>query len=88
MSGSISSSWGKTVAPIVAGLAQEFAGRALIAKLDVDLNQRTAARYGVMSIPTLIFFKDGKEYARLVGALPKDKLIKKIDEIYERMPVI
>jgi thioredoxin 1 len=58
----------KIVAPIVADLAREFAGRALIAKLDVDMNQRTAARYSVMSIPTLLIFRDGQLVDQIVGA--------------------
>ncbi len=58
----------RMVAPVVEQLAQEFAGRALTAKLDVDANPATAQRYGVRSIPTLIFFHKGQEVERVVGA--------------------
>ena len=58
----------RTVAPIVERLADEFAGRATVAKLDVDANPATSQRYGVQSIPTLIYFKDGREVDRIVGA--------------------
>ena len=64
----------RTVAPVVEELAQTYAGRAFLAKLDVDANQATARRYGVMSIPTLIFFRDGQEIDRVVGAQSKQIL--------------
>lgn len=50
----------RMIAPIVEALATEYAGKAKVAKLDVDNNQRTAARFNVRSIPTILFFKDGK----------------------------
>jgi thioredoxin 1 len=56
------------VAPVIEQLAQEFAGRAVVAKLDVDQNPITAQRYGVQSISTLIFFRDGQEMDRVMGA--------------------
>jgi thioredoxin 1 len=58
------------VTPVVDQLAQEFSGRALVAKLDVDANQLTAQRYGVMSVPTLILFRNGQEVDRVMGAQP------------------
>jgi thioredoxin 1 len=58
------------VAPIVVDLAREFSGRAVVAKLDVDDHPRTAGRYGVMSIPTLLIFKNGKVVDQIVGAQP------------------
>jgi thioredoxin 1 len=61
----------RTVAPMVERLAAEFAGRAVVAKLDVEANPRVAQRYGAMSIPTLVFFKDGHEVDRLVGVQPE-----------------
>jgi thioredoxin 1 len=60
----------KMVAPIVVDLAREFAGRAVVAKLDVDDHPLTASRYGVMSIPTLLIFKNGKVVDQIVGAQP------------------
>ena len=53
--------------PVVDALADDYAGKIKIGKLDVDANQETAAKFGVMSIPTVILFKDGKEIARKVG---------------------
>jgi len=61
----------KMVAPVVADLAREFTGRAVVAKLDVDDYPRTAGRYGVMSIPTLLIFKNGKVVDQIVGAQPQ-----------------
>jgi thioredoxin 1 len=58
----------KMVAPVVADLAREYAGRAVVAKLDVDDYPRTASRYGVMSIPMLLIFRDGKVVDQIVGA--------------------
>ena len=53
--------------PVVDALADDYKGKVKIGKLDVDANQTTAGQYGVMSIPTVILFKDGKEVARKVG---------------------
>jgi thioredoxin 1 len=71
----------RTVAPIVEELAQTFAGRARVAKLDVDANQSTARRYRVMSIPTLVFFHEGKEIDRVTGAQPKHVLQQKLEAL-------
>lgn len=60
----------KMIAPHVAALAQEFAGRAVVAKLNVDENPGIAGRYGIMSIPTLLIFKDGRVVDQIVGAQP------------------
>ena len=68
----------RMVAPIVDELAQEHSGKLKVMKLDVDENQNTAMAYGVMSIPTLILFKDGKPVERIVGFRPKGDLAKKI----------
>lgn len=70
-----------TVAPIIEELAQAYAGRALVAKMDVDANQATARRYSVMSIPTLIFFKNGQEVDRASGAQPKYVLEQKLQAL-------
>ncbi|MFW6135619.1 MAG: thioredoxin [Chloroflexota bacterium] len=71
----------RTVAPVVEELAQAYAGRALMAKLNVDANQATARRYGVMSIPTLIFFRGGQEVDRVTGAQPKHVLQQKLEAL-------
>lgn len=60
----------KMVAPHVAALADEFAGRALVGKLNVDENPRTAGQYGIMGIPTLLIFSGGKVVDQIVGAQP------------------
>ena len=62
------------VAPIIDELAEEFDGRVSFVKLDVDQNPKTATRYGIMSIPTLLIFKNGEPVAHLVGARPKEEL--------------
>ena len=61
----------KMMAPYVDQLAGENVGRAIIAKLDTDRNQRTAGGFGIRGIPTSIVFQGGKEVARQVGAVPK-----------------
>jgi thioredoxin 1 len=67
------------VAPILEEFTQEFTGKLTIAKLDVDQNQQTAQKYHVMSIPTMIVFKQGKPVANIVGFKPKDKLKQELD---------
>ena len=64
----------RMVAPSVEKLAQEYAGRAIVGKLNVDENQMTAQRYRVMSIPTLIIFKNGQPVDQIVGAQPYQAL--------------
>ena len=68
----------RMIAPVVEELAQEFAGRALVAKMDVDANPVTAQRYGVRSIPTLIYFYDGQAVDRVVGVQPAHVLRQKL----------
>ncbi len=71
----------RMVAPSVEELSREYAGKALIAKMDADVNPQTMLQYGIMGIPTLIFFKDGKEVERLVGAYPKAQIVKKLEAV-------
>ena len=68
----------KTIAPILEELAVEQSDKFAIAKLDVDANVATATKFAVMSIPTLLLFKDGEVVARLVGAKPKGALLQEI----------
>ena len=68
----------KMIAPLLEEIAEEYDGQLQVAKLDVDYNQQTAMAYGVMSIPTLILFKDGQAVERIVGYMPKDRLMNKI----------
>ena len=71
----------KMIAPILEEIAGEYDGRALICKLNVDENQAIAQKYGIRSIPTLLFIKDGQVQDQVVGALPKDQLSAKIDKL-------
>ena len=65
----------RMVAPIVEEIASENNGKLKVAKVDVDANPETAQQFGVMSIPTLIVFKGGQPVERLVGYMPKAKLM-------------
>lgn len=68
----------KMIAPIVEQLAEEYEGKLKVTKLDVDQNPTVATRFGVMSIPTLILFKGGEAVERLVGYMPKERLLERI----------
>lgn len=68
----------RQIAPIVEQIATENEGKLIVGKVDVDHNQMIAQKYGVMSIPTLMLFKNGKLVERMVGALPKTRLMQKI----------
>lgn len=70
----------QVVAPVLDQLADEYAGKARVAKLDVDSNQRTAMRFNVRSIPSILFFKDGRHVDTVVGAVPKPVLEGKIKQ--------
>ncbi len=70
----------KLIAPVVEELAKEYAGKINIGKLNVEESPKAASQYGVMSIPTLIFFKDGKVADQIVGVLNKTELKRKLDE--------
>ncbi|MBO9328014.1 thiol reductase thioredoxin [Achromobacter sp. HZ01] len=69
----------KMIAPILEEVATEYAGRLTVAKLNVDENQDTAAKYGIRGIPTLMLFKDGQAAATKVGALSKSQLTAFLD---------
>jgi thioredoxin 1 len=71
----------KAIAPIVEELAREYEGRLKVMKLDVDENLRTASTYQVQSIPTLLVFKDGRLAERIVGAVPKQVIIDKLQSV-------
>lgn len=71
----------KMIAPIVEDLAEEYAGKVKIGKLDVDNNVQTAAAHNVMSIPTLLLFKDGKVVDKIIGAVPKSDIKKRLDAV-------
>ena len=68
----------RMVAPILEEIANEQSTKVRVAKLDVDANPITAGRFGVRAIPTMILFKGGKEAQRLVGYMPKERLLQQI----------
>lgn len=70
----------KMMAPIIDALASEYEGSVKIGKLDVDASSSTTAKYRVMSIPTLLFFKNGEVVETIVGAVSKDELVEKINQ--------
>jgi len=70
----------KMIAPLLDDAAKEYEGRVIIAKLNVDDNPNTAARFGIRGIPTLMLFKDGKAAATKVGALSKSQLKSFLDD--------
>jgi thioredoxin 1 len=67
--------------PMIEELALEYKDQVKVGKLDVEESQQIARKYGVMSIPTLIIFKEGQIVEQLVGLLPKDKIKEKIDSV-------
>lgn len=71
----------RALAPVVEEVASEYEGKAEIVKCNVDDCEEIAAQYSIRSIPTLIFFKDGKVVDRLVGAVPKSEITAKIDAL-------
>jgi thioredoxin 1 len=70
----------RIIGPIVDQLADEYAGRVVVGKLDVDENPQTAAQFGVRSLPTVLFFRDGKVVDQVIGAVPRPVLERKIAE--------
>ena len=70
----------KMLAPVIEDIGKKYDGKAVVAKVDVDENQSLAAKYGVMSIPTVIFFKDGKEIDRKVGVMPGDAFVQTLEK--------
>lgn len=71
----------KMIAPILEEVASEYADKVKIAKLDVDQNNQVAGRFGIMSIPSLVFFRNGEEVDRVVGALSKSQLTQRLDKV-------
>ena len=71
----------KLIAPIVEELAGEYHGKVKIGKLDVDSNQQTSIKFGVRSIPTLLLFKGGNLKETIIGAVPKSKIVEKLNAV-------
>jgi thioredoxin 1 len=68
----------RMVGPVVDEIAKEYDGKAIVGKLNVDHNPKVATDYGIMSIPALLFFKDGQVVDKQVGAVPKHVLVNKL----------
>ena len=71
----------RMIAPIVEELAAEYQGKVKIGKLDVDNNPEVAGTYGIRSIPTLLVFHKGEVVDRIVGAVPKQKIVEKLEGV-------
>ena len=71
----------RMVSPIIDELANEYAGRVNIGKMNVDENDDVVAQFGIRNIPTVLFFKDGQMVDKIVGAMPKDKFVEKIESL-------
>lgn len=69
----------KMLEPTVEAIAADYAGKATVARLNVDDNPEIASRYGIKGIPTLILFKDGAERDRIIGVTPKEKIARMIE---------
>lgn len=69
------------VSPIVEEIGRDYADKLKVGKLNVDQNSKTASHYGIMSIPSLLFFKEGKVVDQVIGAVPKEHLKEKVDKI-------
>lgn len=70
----------KMLSPLVEQIAEEKSANLNVAKVDVDANPVTAGNFGIMSIPTLILFKDGKAVKQLVGYMPKDRILSQLEQ--------
>jgi thioredoxin 1 len=71
----------KMIHPIIEELSDEYNGRVLMTKLDVDTNRDIAMKYGIRNIPTVLFFKNGEVVDKQVGAVPKKKFVEKLEPI-------
>jgi len=69
----------KMIAPFVEEIAKEYEGKVKVGKLDVDNNPNVSMQYGIRSIPTLLFFRDGKVVDQIMGAVPKNMITAKLD---------
>ena len=71
----------KMIHPIIDELSEEYKGKALMTKLDVDSNRETAIKYGIRNIPTVLFIKNGEVVDKQIGAVPKKKFVEKLEPI-------
>ncbi|RKY75681.1 thioredoxin [candidate division KSB1 bacterium] len=71
----------RLMTPIVEDIAEEYDGRVKVGKLNTDENPGVTSEYGIISIPTTIIFKDGKAVDQIIGAVPKDVIVKKLEAV-------
>lgn len=71
----------RMVGPHVEAIGQEYDGKVIVGKVDVDSNPGTSSKFGIRNIPTILFFKDGKIVDKQVGAVPKQVLVKKLEAL-------
>ncbi len=71
------------IGPIIEEISGEYDGKAKVGKLNVDENPKVAGKYGIMSIPTMLIFKDGEVVDQIVGAVPKEHITSKLDQSLE-----
>ena len=71
----------RMLSPLVEQLAKDYAGRVTFGKVNVDDHIKAAAKFRIMNIPTLVFLKDGQEVDRVVGVVPREDLIKRVDRL-------
>ena len=68
------------LSPVVEEIADEYKGKVKIGKMDVDSNPNTPTKFGIMSIPTLLIFKDGAVFDKIVGVVPKDQIVERLEK--------
>ena len=73
----------RILGPIIEEISNDYDGKAVVCKVDVDKNQSFAQKYNIRSIPTVLFFKNGEIKDQVIGALPKDQLVAKIDALLQ-----
>ncbi len=71
----------RMIAPAFEALASEYQGKVIFAKVNTDDNEGVSMRYGIRSIPTLLFFQDGREVARLIGVRPREEIKARIESL-------
>lgn len=71
----------RMVSPIVEEISEDFKGKVIVAKVDVDSNPGISSKFGIRNIPTIMFFKDGKMVDKQVGAVPKSNLVSKLEPL-------
>lgn len=71
----------KAIGPIIEEIHNEYEGNAVVGKVDVDANQELAVEYGIMNIPTVLFFKDGQVVDKLKGTVPKKEFVKRLENL-------